>query len=71
MNVHTIAESTQSEKRSCFKLMNSTNVLRVNAIPDLIPSDLLAQIYSDAKKRATKKVTYPPIRKHYNVNLYG
>ena len=51
--------------------MNSTPVLTVNAIPDLIPSDLLAQIYSDAKKRATKKVIYPPIRKHYNVNLYG
>ena len=71
MNLRTIVESTQSERSYCFKLMNSTPVLTVNAIPDLIPSDLLAQIYSDAKKRATKKVIYPPIRKHYNVNLYG
>ena len=52
-------------------MLDSTPVLRVNAIPDLIPSDLLAQIYSDAKKRANGKVIYPPIRKHYNVNLYG
>ena len=35
-----------------------------------IPTELLIKIYNNARKQARRQV-YKPIRKHYNVHLFG
>jgi len=53
--------------------MNSTSVL-TGKYPDLISTELLSKIYQQARVQTPKKLKpweYPPIRKHYNVHLFG
>ena len=54
-------------------MLHSTPVL-TDKYPDLISTELLTKIYQEARVQTPKKLKpweYPPIRKHYNVNLYG
>ena len=36
-----------------------------------IPTELLIKIYNNARRQGGKDVLYKPIRKHYNVHLFG
>ena len=51
--------------------MDSTPVLTVSSL-DLISTELLAKIYHQARvKPKPKRFKYPPLRKHYNIHLFG